>query len=204
MLRAAGYHSDAKSDAKLIKKMVKPNALKRARGGSVAGEEPKARPDKRARGGAMRKGAPHTVVNVVSGHGAGGGGPNPQALQAAQQAGMRQGIQTGARLGARAAAQKMGAPGGMRPPMGGPPPGGPPMMPGGGGPPLVPPPGIATGGAIGRARGGSVDKAGEPPETIRKESFSGDDDKHMPPFPKQDQAISVKAHTRRRSGGRCE
>lgn len=189
MLRESGYHPDEAQDAALIHKMVKPKALKRRNGGHVEGKEPEGRPDKRARGG-------RTVVNVIAGH----GGENPQAAQQAHQMGVQQGMRAGAQLGARAAAQKLAGaahPGmGVPPPMGAPPPGIAPSGPGG-------PPMVKRGGGIkARAKGGAVDDgSGEPPMNLRAEKFSGNDEQHMPPFPKQDQPIKVREHVRRRSGG---
>jgi hypothetical protein len=138
MLREAGYkHPDAKADAALVKRMVKPGALKRARGGKVEGEKPRERVDRRARGGDIAfdqpddadgnvhansarargghvgsKAKPKVIVNVAQG--------DPEKEQMAHQTGMQQGLQ----LGARMAAQKMGGAGGApRPPMAPPGPG---------------------------------------------------------------------------------
>lgn len=181
VLRESGYHSDAAEDKALVKDMVKPSALKRKSGGSVMGTLPKTRPDRRGRGA-------HTMVNVIVGK----GGDIPAKLQAAHQAG----IQQGAKLGAAAVAQKLqgGGPSGGAAPAMGPPPMGAPAAPAPGPMPMAPPM---------RARGGSVDdSSGQPPINIRADKFSGADEAHMPPFPKQDQPIAVSAHTRRRAGGR--
>lgn len=176
MLRESGYrHPDEAEDKSLIKSMVKPNALKRKSGGSIPGGKPKTRPDRHSRGA-------KTVVNVIT------GGNSQQA----RQEGVQQGLKAGAAMGAQAAAQKLGGSQGMTGmPAGGPSPGGPMPSP-------MPP------GPMGRAKGGAVvtDASGQPPINVRAEKFSGQDEQHMPPFPKQDQPIQVKAHERRRSGGR--
>jgi hypothetical protein len=121
MMRDSGYHPDAKEDAEEIEAMVKPEALKkRKRGGEVKGKEPEHRPDKRARGGAM-KGPKIGAVNVNVHH------SDPAAEAMAKQQGMRQGIQAGARMaamrGANPAAQAPRPP--MMPPPGAAPPGAP-------------------------------------------------------------------------------
>jgi hypothetical protein len=206
MLSESGYanHPDAAEDARLIRHMVKPKALKRARGGHVDGMEPKGRPDKRARGG-------KTVININAGKGDDG----QDAAMQAHQAGMQQGAQMGARavMQKLQAAQQGGggagpgaAPGGPGAPMAGPAPGGP--APGAAGaPPGMPPrPGMGAknGGSIYRARGGSVDdKKGEPPLNLRSERFSGADEQHMPKYTEND-TVTVREHQRRKSGGRCE
>jgi hypothetical protein len=148
MLRESGYHDDAKQDEAMIHRMVKPSALKRKDGGFVDGEEPHERPDKRARGGAMRKGPRIGAVNVNVNH------RDPAAEMMARQQGAQQGIRQGIAQGARLAASRAAMAGGApRPPMGVPPvaPGGPPgmarppMMPPGGG---VPGAGLKDGGAV--------------------------------------------------------
>lgn len=197
MLKESGYHPDEAEDKALVKAMVKPKALKRRKhGGGIEGEEPESRPDKRARGGKV---GGKTTVNVIAGK----SGDDPMKLQQAHQMGMQQGMKAGAAM----AAQKLA--GGMHPggaPMG---PGGPPGIaapPGAGmGPPPPGPPMAARGGRLPRAKGGSVeDDSGEPPISLRSEKFSGADSHHMPPFPKEDEPIRVKSHTRRRSGGGVE
>lgn len=132
MLKESGYsaggavHPDEAQDKKLIRKMVKPEDLKRKHGGKVEGAAAEARPDKRARGGGLKA----ITINV------GGSGGAQQAVQAHQD-GVKKGLAVGAQLGAKAVASKMGAmggppgagPGGPPPPPGPPPgPGGPPMM----------------------------------------------------------------------------
>lgn len=192
MMRESGYHADEAQDKALIHDMVKPKALKRKSGGGVMGAASKHRPDKRSRGG-------HTVVNVIAGGaGAGGGQDAMQKVQMAHKIGVQQGLKAGAQLGARAAMSHGAGPGG--PPMAPPPGGGAPGMPPGDAPGM-PPMAKRGGGIQARAKGGGVDAGGEPPVTMRSDKYSGVDGAHMPPFPKEDQTIPVRAHERRRSGG---
>lgn len=124
-------HSDAAEDAAMIKRMVKPKAL-RAHGGKT-----KYRADRRARGGRTKhKGAGKTVVNVITGHHQPQPGIAPPMMPPA------------------AAGPPPGAAPAMppRPPMAGPPVAGPP----GAGAPMMPPPGLRAAG--GRVKGG--DKSG--------------------------------------------
>ena len=141
--------------------------LKRNRGGLVEGEEPAARPDKRARGGRM-KGPKIGAVNVNVHH------SDPAAEQVARQQGAQQGMKMGAQMGARQAMARMaqaphpmaGGPPMAPPGAGAPPPGGPP--PGGAMPPRpmpgAPPQMAADGGEIKvkahkrRKAGGAVEK----------------------------------------------
>ena len=74
---ATKVHGDAASDAALVKKMVRPSALK------VSGKKAKHRVDHRARGGRVTERARggrtkhkgHTTVNVITGHPMGGAAP---------------------------------------------------------------------------------------------------------------------------------
>lgn len=176
MLRESGYEtpSDKAADIHRITKAIDQHDqqlhggkktrlhLGRKRGGSVPGEEPMERPDRRARGGSTGKGKGKgkTVINI---HAGGGEQGNPQREMMAHQAG----IQQGAALGARAAAARMAPPGAgapmaggpPRPPMAMPPPGGAP----GPGAPGMPPPGampprpmMPPGGGGPMARGGAM------------------------------------------------
>lgn len=163
MLKESGYKLGGDVTAPMVKRVVRKAAqedatqfhggevpLNRRRGGAVDGDAPAGRPDRRARGGAMKhKGKPNTKINIM----VGGGG------QEAQQA-KQEGLQAGVQIGARAAAAKLaGGAGGppmpphppMAPPMGAapgaPPPGmmppHPPM-----GPPGIPPQGVKDGGKV--------------------------------------------------------
>lgn len=132
----------------------------RADGGEVRGEKSESRPDRRAKGGAMR-GKTNVAINI-----------HPQKsgddMQAKKQAAM-QGMRAGAVLGARQAAAKMqgaggppmggGAPGGM--PTGGPPGGPPPMptMPPGGGGMMSAGGHVKENGYVRRKAGGRVKSA---------------------------------------------
>lgn len=131
-------HDDAAEDEKMLKAKIKPSAMK-AKGGKIEGKSAKARLDrggiKRANGGKVGKKGATTVNVIIAGKGGEGapGGPPP---------------------GIGAAAPTPVPP--PRPPM--PPPGiaGPGMPPGGmppGGPPMMP---HASGGRVGRAKGGRV------------------------------------------------
>jgi hypothetical protein len=146
-LRESGYgkggdaHPDAPQDRKLIRSMVKPQALKgeqkRAHGGMIDGATPKHRPDRKGRG-------PKTV-NVIVGRGD-GGGDGGQREQAAAQQGMRVGMAMAGRAASAAPHPPMAPPGGPpHPPMG------PPVMgagPGGPGGPGMPPQMARNGGSI--------------------------------------------------------
>lgn len=141
-------HDDAAEDAKMVRHMVKPGALKhhKASGGAVADRADK--PMRRAAGGRTKhKSKGHTNVNVIVAGGQHPSGP-PMAPPAAPMAGGP-------------------APGVMppRPPMG-PPPGAPPM----GGPPGMPPPGLGPrhdGGRATYAKGGGVKSGGAWHEGVR-------------------------------------
>jgi hypothetical protein len=138
MLKESGYHGDKVQDEGLVKTMVKKNALKRKSGGDVGGEMTMSRPDKRARGGAMKmKGPKIGAVNVNVHH------SDPAAEQVAKQQGVQQGLQAGMKMGAQRAMAAQ-----QRPPM--PPPR----------PPMAPPPGATPG--MG-APGGAPQMAQRPP-----------------------------------------
>lgn len=127
----------------------RPEELKRGGSPQNLGKTPRG-------GGSKHNGAKtHIVINAGP---AGGGAPDPGALQQAHQAGLQKGAMLGAQM-----AKGMGGPppGAGGPPPGGPPPGGPPMgspppPPGAGpapmgppGPPLGKPPGMMKrGGAV--------------------------------------------------------
>lgn len=157
MVKESGYHKDEAQDEGLVKNMVKKSALKRKQGGSVDGKEPEARPDKRARGGAMGKGPKIGAVNVNVHH------SDPAAEQMAKQQGVQQGLQAGVKMGAQRALAA------ARPPMA-PPPSAPMAAPPGAGagaapmagpgpamPPRPAPAMAANGGALGRKSGGKVE-----------------------------------------------
>lgn len=191
MLKDGGYASEKK--AKGVKKVVrkalrehenaehggKHEKLKLRSGGHVKGEKAAERPDRRARGGAMKPKV--GAVNITIGKdGVGDAAQDQQKQQMAAKAGLQKGIQVGAQLGARQAAQHMAPPGGA-PPMGGPgmpPPGGPPMAgPGGPPPPMMP-----------RARGGATKLTAGAGSALGRLEKAG--------------KVHVKAHERSR-GGKC-
>lgn len=191
----AGYakggriHSDVKEDEKADKKLVERGVhqherhdhkgepetkLRLKRGGKVDGEDGAPRLDRRARGGSV-KGKGRGLNIIIHNQ-----PMHPAEKQQAQQQGMQQGMRVGAALGARQAAVRMGGGGG--PPVS--PPGGaagagpgrlPIAGPGGGGPPGMPPMGAPPQRPPGMmAHGGRL----------------------------EEERVPVKAHTRRRAGGR--
>lgn len=156
MLRDSGYsggHGEAPTEPAVTR-------MKRKHGGHVGGKNADARPDRRARGGAMNGvvsvdrrydaagiDQPHGPEKRAAGgamrHKTGGkhapinitiktGGGAGAGGQAEKQAAAQKGLQAGMMIGRRMGA---GAGGPPMPPPGGPPPGGPPM----GGPPGMPP-----------------------------------------------------------------
>jgi hypothetical protein len=165
-----------------------------------------------ATGGKVRKGGPSRVNIIISS----GGGEGDRQMA------FRQGAQTGAALGAAQARMAGGAALGappMRPPMPPPgagamppgapppgpmPPGAPPMMPPGagpGGPPMRPPmrrggkvvPGAGGGGGLGR-----LHKAG----LALRDGGSVNEVKDREKIDRGEGAVRVKAHVRRKAGGR--
>ena len=195
-VRKAGYkaggavHPDAAEDRKQIAAAVhkherhdhKGEALTPLRsGGKIGGHEAKARADRYARGGHVKKGGPDRINIVIA---TGGGEPERQMA-------FREGAQVGSKMGAMAAA---------RPPMAGP--GGPPMPPPR--PPVGPPPGAPP---MGAPLGAGVVPP-RPPGMMKKggrvntEGGGGGAEGRLEKAGMTD-AIHVRAHTRRRAGGRA-
>ena len=160
------HHEDAAEDMEMIRREVKPSALKhhkphKAEGGAVASRQDK--PARRARGGRTgHKGKGHTNVNVIvapQGHAA--GGPPMMAPHPAMAPPPAGGLPPGAMP--PGAMPPGGAPGlPPHPPMAGPgmPPGGPGMM-----PPGMPP--RRNGGRIAFAKGGGIKSGAAYEEGIR-------------------------------------
>lgn len=185
--KAGGRVSDEEQDRKLVAEGVhkherhdhKGEPLTPLRGGGkVKGKMPKMRADRYARGGHVKsKGGPDKINIIIA---TGGGEPERQMA-------FQQGAQVGTKMGAMASRPPMAPPMPPRPPAG-PPPGMPPGMPPGA-PPMAPGampprPGMMK-------RGGKVVEmggAGGGEGRLEKAGMEG--------------MIKVKAHTRRRAGGR--